>query len=285
MRAASWLDERRQQGRIQGLLFVVHPGPSLLVTAVFVAAAGFAAGAVPSALRALQLAGVMLPIQFAIGVVNDAADADRDTVAKPYKPLVRGVLDRRRAALAGALLAAFGLAIAATVNFATLGFAAIGLGAGLLYDVGLRRTPLSWVPWWCGIVALPLAAFAAAGRLTPRLLLVLPLGLLIAVSLHCANTLPDIDGDRAGGQRSLPVVLGRRASMWLSFGALLIAAALAPATEWGAGSAAAWPLLAAAAVAVLAMVAAARFAPARPFPMLAVGVAVLAVAWLAAVGG
>lgn len=285
VRAAAWLDERSQQGHLQGLLFLVHPGPSLLVTAVFVAAAALAAGAPPSPLRALQLIGVMLPIQFAIGVINDVADERSDTAAKPYKPLVRAAVDRRAAAVLGSALSLLGLLVAATVNAPTLGLATAGLGAGLLYDAGLRRTPLSWLPWWCGIVALPLAAFAAAGRLTPHLLVVLPLGLLVALSLHCANGLPDIAADRAAGQRSLPVLLGSRGSRWVSLGALAAALALAVATGGADGVAAMWPLFAAAGMAVIALLVAAFLARTRPFPVLAPAVALLAVAWLAQVRG
>ena len=286
VRAAVWLDERHQHGRFQGLLFLVHPGPSFLVTGVFVAATGFAARDVPSALRALQLVGVMLPIQFAIGIVNDVADERSDAVSKPYKPLVRGVVDRRVARALGATLSILGLAVAATVNAATFGLAAAGLGAGLLYDIGMRRTPLSWLPWWAGTAALPLAAFAAADRLAPHLLLVLPLAALVAVSLHCANALPEIDADRAAGQRSLPVLLGSERSLRLSLAGLAAATALAVGTATvGSTAAAPWPLLGAAAIAIVAIAVAAFLTPARPFPPLALAVAVLAVVWLAQVGG
>jgi 4-hydroxybenzoate polyprenyltransferase len=202
----------------------MHPGPSLLVTVTFVAVAALAVRAAPSPVRALQLAGVMLPIQFAIGVMNDVADVAADSRGKPYKPIVRGVVGGRIAAAAGTAMAAIGLGVAATVNPATLGLAAAGLGSGLAYDLGLRRTALSWLPWWGGIVMLPFAAFAAGGLLSARLLVLLPLALLVAVGLHCANALPDITADRAAWRRSLPVLLGEDGSGWVLLSAVGVSA-------------------------------------------------------------
>ena len=88
-----WWDERKPGGAIRSLIFMAHPGPSLLVTVVLVAIAGLAGRRVPDAIVVLQLVGAMLPVQFCIGVVNDVADLQADAVAKPYKPLVRGSSD------------------------------------------------------------------------------------------------------------------------------------------------------------------------------------------------
>jgi 4-hydroxybenzoate polyprenyltransferase len=276
----SWWDERSPGGRAKALIFLLHPGPSLLVTATFVAIAGLAARSAPSPLRVLQLVGVMLPIQFAIGVMNDVADVDSDAAGKPYKPIVRGVVSRRLAAGAGGVLSAVGLLIAATVNLATLALAATGFGAGLAYDLGLRRTPLSWLPWWGGIALLPLAAYAAAGALSPRLLVLLPLALLVALGLHCANASPDIDGDRRAGRRSLPVLLAAERSRWVALGALGLAGVLALSLIGVLGQAGAWLPLGAAVLGLALLIVGIR-RPARPFPILAVATAVFAIAWLA----
>ena len=54
----------------------------------------------------------------------------------------------------------------------------------------------------------------------PVLWWLLPLGSLIGIALHLANTLPDIDGDAAHGVEGLAHRLGRRRSTciaWASF--------------------------------------------------------------------
>jgi 4-hydroxybenzoate polyprenyltransferase len=274
-----WWDERSPGGRIRSLIFLGHPGPSLLVTVVFVAIAGLAGRGVPDATRVLQLVGTMLPIQLCIGVVNDVVDLAADAVAQPYKPLVRGVLRRSTAAWIGLVLGAVGLGVAATINLATLGLAAAVLGAGLTYDLGLRRTVLSWVPWWGGMAVLPLAAYASAGAIPARLLIVIPLSALIAVGLHLANALPDIDSDRLASVRSLPVIVGGGTARWAGPATLAAAALLALVLAIPLGQAG--PLLFAG-IAVLAcgLVAVAVTRPSRPFPILAAASAVFAVAWL-----
>ncbi|MFZ2032642.1 MAG: UbiA family prenyltransferase, partial [Candidatus Dormiibacterota bacterium] len=160
-----WWDERKPGGAIRSLIFMAHPGPSVLVTAVLIAIAGLAGQRVPDAARILQLIGAMLPVQLCIGVINDVVDLPEDAVVKPHKPLVRGVVRRSTALLTGVVLGAIGLAFAATINVQTLGFDALALGAGLAYDLGLRRTPLSWVPWWAGMAVLPLEGYASVGSI------------------------------------------------------------------------------------------------------------------------
>jgi 4-hydroxybenzoate polyprenyltransferase len=275
-----WWDERKPGGTIRSLLFMAHPGPSLLVTAVLVAVAGLAAHRVPDLTLALQLVGAMLPVQFCIGVVNDVVDLPADTAAKPHKPLVRGVVSRSTATGVGVVLGAMGLAVAATINLATLGLDAVALGAGLAYDLGLRRTALSWVPWWGGMAVLPLEGYASVGAIPVRLLSLIPLAGLIAIGLQFANALPDIDGDRMAGRRSLPVLVGVDRSRWAGPVALAAAGTLAIvlAGPLGQAGVAFFVGVGALGAGVLAVV---ITRSARPFPILAVATAVFALAWLA----
>jgi 4-hydroxybenzoate polyprenyltransferase len=275
-----WWDERRPGGTIRSLIFMGHPGPSVLVTVVLVAIAGLAGDRVPDATLIVQLVGAMLPVQLCIGVINDVVDLPADTLAKPHKPLVRGVVDRPTATVAGVVLGATGLGVAATINLGTLGLDALALGAGLSYDLGLRRTPLSWVPWWGGMAVLPLEGYASVGSIPSRLLVLIPLSGLIAVGLHFANALPDIDGDRGAGRRSLPVLIGGEGAQaagpaFLAAAGLIAAGFAAPLGQAG------WVFFAGVAVLGLAVVAVVVTRSQRPFAPLAVATAVFALAWLA----
>ncbi|MFZ3281257.1 UbiA family prenyltransferase, partial [Pseudomonas sp.] len=213
-------------------------------------------------------------------VINDVADLHADVLAKPHKPLVRGVVTRSTATVAGIALGAIGLGAAATVNLATLGFDALALSAGLAYDLGMRRTPLSWVPWWGGMAVLPLEGYASIGAVPSKLLVVLPLSGLLAIGLHFANALPDIDGDRLAGRRSLPVLAGAGRSEFAGPGALAAAGLLAVLLAGPLGQAGFLFYLG---VAVLGggVAAVVVTRSARPFPVLAVATAVFAVTWLA----
>jgi 4-hydroxybenzoate polyprenyltransferase len=259
---------------------MAHPGPSLLVTVVLVAIAGLAGHRVPDGILVLQLVGAMLPVQFCIGVINDVADLEADAVAKPHKPLVRGVVRRSTATGAGIVLGVIGLGVAATINLATLGLDALALGAGLAYDLGLRRTPLSWVPWWGGMAVLPLEGYASVGAVPSKLLVVVPLSGLLAIGLHFANALPDIEGDRLAGRRSLPVLAGAGGSGWAGPAALAAAGVLAVALAGPLGQAGVM-FFGGLAVLGVGVGAVAITRSARPFPVLAVATAVFAVTWLA----
>ncbi len=275
-----WWEERKPSGTLRSLVFLGHPGPSVLVTIVLVATAGLAGGAIPDAVRILQLVGAMLPVQLCIGVINDVADLWADTAGKPHKPLVRGVVSRRTATIIGAALGAIGLCVAATINIATLGLDAAALAAGLAYDLGVRRTLLSWVPWWGGMAVLPLEGYASVGAIPARLLVLLPLSGLIAIGLHFANALPDIEADRIAGRRSLPVVVGAARSRWAGPSALAAAGLLSlllagPLAQSGVVYFLGIVVLGCGLIAVVVT------RSSRPFPLLALATAVFAVAWLA----
>jgi 4-hydroxybenzoate polyprenyltransferase len=255
----------------------------VLVTATFVAIAARAAGSVPSAPHALRLAAVMLPIQFAIGAANDVADVDDDARAKPHKPIVRGVISRQEATLAALVLGAGGLVAAASINAPTLGLAAGGLAAGLAYDVGLRRTPLSWIPWWAGMALLPLAAYATASAFPSELYAVIPLALLVALSLHSANAMPDLVSDALAGQRSLPVLLGERRTRVLALGCLAAAVVLAAVVGLASGSGLRWAVVGVGGAVIVLIGVLAIAHPRRLFPPLAVATACFAVVWLAGI--
>ncbi len=244
------------------------------------AIAGLAARRVPDGILVLQLVGAMLPVQFCIGVINDVADLEADAVAKPHKPLVREVVSRSTATGAGIVLGVIGLGVAATINLATLGLDALALGAGLAYDLGLRRTPLSWVPWWGGMAVLPLEGYASVGAVPSKLLVVVPLSGLLAIGLQFANALPDIEGDRLAGRRSLPVLAGAGRSQSAGPAAIVAAGVLALLLAGPLGQAG---LLFFSGLAVLGVGvgAVAITRSARPFPVLAVATAVFAVTWLA----
>jgi 4-hydroxybenzoate polyprenyltransferase len=275
-----WWDERKRGGAIRSLIFMAHPGPSLLVTAVLVAIAGLAGRRVPDGVLVLQLVGAMLPVQFCIGVINDVADLEADAVAKPHKPLARGVVSRSTATGAGIVLGVIGLGVAATINLATLGLDALALGAGLAYDLGLRRTPLSWVPWWGGMAVLPLEGYASVGAVPSKLLVVVPLSGLLAIGLHFANALPDIEGDRLAGRRSLPVLVGAGRSQSAGPATLVAAGVLALLLAGPLGQAGAL-FFSGLAVLGVGLGAVVITRSARPFPVLAVATAVFAVTWLA----
>jgi len=135
-----------------------------------------------------------------------------------------------------------------------------------------------------------LFVWASLGAWDDVLWWLLPLGALIGVALHLANTLPDIDDDARFGVRGLAHRLGARGSMrvgWASFGlALALSAALAPVLDYELRTYAAAAAFGAACLAAsIGLYLRRRDAASLQagFGALGVGSAVVAVGWLAAV--
>ena len=186
-------------------LAVLHPFPSCL-NAILVAGLYRLAGGDLGHAALLGLG--MLGIQFAIGSINDVADADADVVTKPTKPIATGLLSRTAALRIGVGCAAVGLAIYATFGAVLLVLAVLMLVIGVAYDLRLKRAGLGWLCYAAAFPLLPLSTWlAATGELPPRAALLLPVAALAGPALQLANGLVDLERDRRSGIPA-PVVAG-----------------------------------------------------------------------------
>ncbi|MEU6619702.1 UbiA family prenyltransferase [Streptomyces litmocidini] len=195
---------------VVGLLRASHPGPAATVTvlaALLAAASGLGPAPAVAAVAAVA-AG-----QLSIGWCNDRLDLRRDrTAGRRDKPLATG------SARPGTVGAAACLALLACVPLSLgcgLLAGAVHLGcvaAGWTYNLWLKRTVLSWLPYAVAFGLLPaFLTLALPGRPWPPLWLTVAAALL-GTGAHFANVLPDIEDDLAGGVRGLPQRAGRRGS-------------------------------------------------------------------------
>jgi 4-hydroxybenzoate polyprenyltransferase len=197
---------------LRGLALACHPLPTLAVTAI---SAGLAALAGLDFATGAVLVLAVFTGQLSIGWSNDRIDAARDrAVARSDKPLAAGDV------APVAVTVAIGCALIATVVFSLL----LGLEPGLValltvaggwaYNLGLKATVWSWVPFAVSFGLLPAIATLSrsgdrAGHNWPAGWAVIA-GALLGVSAHFANVLPDLGDDAATGVRGLPHRLGRR---------------------------------------------------------------------------
>ncbi|PAZ12697.1 hypothetical protein CLM62_28500 [Streptomyces sp. SA15] len=204
----------RTTHRVPVLLRSCHLEPAIAVT-VFVTALAVAAGrgvAGSAAVAAAVLAG-----QLSIGWCNDAADAQRDTACgRRDKPVATGELPPRAAAVAAGT--ALGLCVPLSLlSGAVAGTAHLGMvAAGWAYNLRLKHTVLSPLPYAAAFGALP--AFVTLGLPSPSwpAWWAVTAGALLGVGAHLLNVLPDIENDLATGVRGLPQRLGRTACRWLA---------------------------------------------------------------------
>ena len=237
-----------------GLVRACHPGPCVAVT-VLGTALGAAAG--DPAGTCMLLAAALLSGQLSIGWSNDRLDAERDRRAgRRDKPLAA---DPALATTADRVLIA---ALAATVAFSlSLGWRAgllhlAAVACGWAYNLRLKSTVLSWLPYALAFGALPAIATVALPAPTAPAWWAVTAGALLGVAAHLANVVPDLADDARTGVRGLPHRLGARRSLLVAAGALCAAALVlvlgpgsAPAAVRWAGLAVAVALAAGGAVA------------------------------------
>ncbi|SHF05413.1 UbiA family prenyltransferase [Streptoalloteichus hindustanus] len=201
-----------------------HPGPTLVVTAATVALAA-AVGRGPAALVAVG--ATQLTTFLSIGWLNDYLDASRDAaVGRADKPVPTGAVSRELVG-ACAVLAALACVPLSALSGPVAGVLQIlVLAAGWGYDLGLKATAISVVPFVVAFGLLPAVVVTGApGVPLPPLWLVVA-GALLGSGAHFANVLHDLRDDAATGVRGLPHRLGAPATRAGAAVLMLVASAV-----------------------------------------------------------
>jgi 4-hydroxybenzoate polyprenyltransferase len=255
-----------------------------------VAGVAMLAGGEPQ--TAIRLGVSMTALQAAIGTLNDLVDAPSDAGHKPGKPIPAGLVPvplARAVVVAGV---AIGLLLAWPSGPALVGLALLVLAIGFGYDLVAKGTAWSWLPFAVGIPILPLYGWlGATGSVASFFVALLPVAALAGAGLAIANTRADMDRDRDAGTSSVALALGDRWSWIVGAGVLVLAFVLAAGwlVSAGQGSAASVVVVAAGGIVVLLGLILGRTAGAarreRGWQVQAVGVAVVAIGWVAGVVG
>jgi 4-hydroxybenzoate polyprenyltransferase len=240
-------DVRRGAVLVGALALASHPVPTLAVTTMTVALAFGAGNDVDTS---LLVAVAVLSGQLSIGWSNDAVDARRDhAVGRRDKPVAAGSVS----VLTVALAAVVGLLVTIPSSLA-LGWRAglaqlVGVASGWAYNVGLKSTVWSWVPFGLAFGALPAVATLPLSTHPWPAWWALVAGALVGVSAHLGNVLPDLAEDEATGVRGLPHRIGPTWTVGLGLTAALAAGILVVLGPGGPPPALSWVgLVAAAAV-------------------------------------
>ncbi len=252
-----------------------HPAPGSAVT---VLTALLAVGAGHRLGTGLLVTAAVGAGQLSIGWSNDLIDAARDRhVSRSDKPIARGDLDAALVRTATAVALAGTVVLSLACGLASgLVHLVLGVGSGWAYNLGLKRTPWSPVPYAVAFGSLPAVVTLALDdpRLPP--LWTFAVGALLGVGAHLLNVLPDLAEDARTGVHGLPHRLGERRVRVVAPLVLLAGSVL---TVLGPGApASVWPWLGLAGSVLLAALAVAGRGR-TPF-LAAIGIAFLAVAGL-----
>ena len=178
---------------IAALVRLAHPLPTLLNALVAAALTTTAGG---SASQAALAALTMLGVHTSIGAMNDLLDQAGDA-GRAEKPLVGGNVSPREARVMVIVAATAGLAAASALSSTSLAIAAAGATLGYLYNAGIKRTPISFLPFALGVALIP--AFALPG----------------GSALALQNALADRELDKSVGANGAVVRLGHQRTILL----------------------------------------------------------------------
>ena len=205
-----------QLRRVQALVRACHPEPTLAVTGIATALAA-SVGARPGRVAAAFAAG-----QITTGWTNDWRDAERDrATGRSDKPVVRGDLSADDLARGAAVAAGLCVPLSLGMGRRAGAWHLVAVGSAATYNLGLKATPLSFLPYAVSFGLVPSIVTLGVGAWAPWW--ASAAGALLGVGAHLANALPDLDGDLATGVRGLPHRLGPAGSGALAGGLLLLA--------------------------------------------------------------
>jgi 4-hydroxybenzoate polyprenyltransferase len=179
--------------RLDGRIRLTHPFPSIL-DGLVAGLVAFIAGRDP--LEAGRLGLSMVLLQMSIGIVNDLIDAPRDGGRTPPKPIPSGLVSPASARTAAAAAALAGVGLAIPSGLPTVGLAVVVLGIGYAYDRFAKGTAWSWIPF-------------AVGSLPSFFAVLVPVAMLAGAALAIANALGDLERDTEAGVDSVARRLGR----------------------------------------------------------------------------
>jgi 4-hydroxybenzoate polyprenyltransferase/Flp pilus assembly protein TadD len=169
----------------------------------------------------LGVAGIVVAVFLAFQAsvaLNDLSDERGDRIVGARRPLVAGSLDRGDVTGFALATSAAALLFALNVKYSTFLLVVLALAVSFVYSappLRLKRVPLlATLALGCVSLLACLAGFTAFAE--ERAMAVFPVGLGWAIVLafglgFSAKDLKDVEGDRATGVLTLPVLLGPRA--------------------------------------------------------------------------
>ena len=195
---------------IKSLLIASHFGPTVLVVSISfcISISQF------SLSESIRIALAIFAGQLVVGWSNEVIDYPLDRAAgRAKKPLVSGeiALENLRLLIPIALLAAGILSILSPLGLVGTALHLLGILSAMTYNLKLKATILSPLPYIFSFGLMPWAIFLAAGE-KPPVWLYLALA-LFTTAFHFLNVIKDLQWDIDQGVRGLPQRIGKQPSI------------------------------------------------------------------------
>jgi len=218
-----------------GFFTIIRPANAVMAGVAAVIAYFIAAGAlVPSALLLLV---VVTLITAAGNVINDYFDAEIDAVNRADRPIPSGQVSRNAALWYAIVLFILGIAICLFTNWICIAFAVFNSLLLALYAARLKSMPLVGniaVSYLSGSMFLFGGAFAGMDGLI-HLVPIAVMTFLAMMARELVKDAEDVEGDRAGGAVTLPMLIGVKKTALIAFVFVLLSAiaSTVPFLWWG----------------------------------------------------
>jgi len=208
----------------QGFVFLraAHFGPTVIVTT----ASFLLSLSQYSIIDSLRVAIAIFAGQLVVGWSNDFIDAPLDIAAqRTKKPIVSKEInpEQLKRSIVFALVAAVLLSLFSPLGLTGTLIHFLGILSATFYNLKLKSTIISPLPYIVSFGALPWAIYLPAGNQPPLWLFID--FMLIAVAFHFFNVLKDFQWDINQGVLGLPQRLGRNVSLFISI-SLVVSAVL-----------------------------------------------------------
>jgi 4-hydroxybenzoate polyprenyltransferase len=204
-----------RNARLRGFIAATHFPQALAMVLLMTIATALSGGSWTSIVLVFLASAAG---QATVGWTNDLHDAAVDEkAARSHKPTVRG--DIRPGDLRIPIIVSGSLTI--PLSFIAAGWVGgaahiAAVASALMYNFVFARTVWSWAPYAVSFGLMPLFIAQAASTTLWPTIPVIALSILVGVTAHLANAIPDIDMDRVSGWGGLAVSLGKRRSRILS---------------------------------------------------------------------
>ncbi len=201
------------QRTISGLIKATHFGPTFLVVTI----SFFLSRVQYQPVDSLRIAIAILAGQCVVGWTNEVVDYSLDAAAaRSKKPLVGGLVttNQLRIAISIALFMALLLSLISPLGVIGTLVHALLLLSATMYNLYLKKTVFSVLPYVISFGGLPWAVYLSAGK-NPPIWLVLGF-IFFSSSFHFLNVLKDLETDVAQGVLGLPQQVGRTASLLIA---------------------------------------------------------------------
>ena len=187
------------------LVEVVHPYPSIATSvAAFLFGLMFR---IPVGSKLWLLFATVLLTQFSISALNDWADRDADAQAGRARPIATGRISAGAALVLATAFGLLSLLLGTLLGPVSAVLVLVGLSCGWAYDLVLKRTVLSFVPFAIAFPLLVVWVALVAQRPIHHLPLLLVGGIAFAIAVHLADIIPDRHVDAQAGLRTLALIL------------------------------------------------------------------------------